>query len=113
MKNVFMLDRIYSYMESQSQNYIVSTPDVRFGKPRIAGRRVAVVDIVLQYNNLGMSAEEIAVDYELPLAAVHAALSYYYDHKEEIEESIEKNKNALEQIARERPSLIEEALITY
>ena len=87
-------------MKSQGENYIVATPDVRFGKPRIAGRRVAVVDVVLQYNRLGMSAEEIAIEYELPLAAVHAALSYYYDHRKEIEESIEENKNSLEMLGR-------------
>jgi uncharacterized protein (DUF433 family) len=97
-------------MESQGENYIVATPDVRFGKPRIAGRRVAVVDIVLQYNRLGMSAEEIALEYELPLAAVHAALSYYYDHRREIEKSIEENENSLKQLAQDRPSLIEETL---
>ncbi len=94
----------------EPENYIVSTPDVRFGKPRIAGRRVAVADIVLQYNNLGLSPEEIAVDYELPLSAVHAALSYYYDHREEIDGSIAENSRALESLARERPSLIEKAL---
>jgi uncharacterized protein (DUF433 family) len=97
-------------MEPLHQEYIVSTPDVRFGKPRIAGRRVAVADIVLHYNNLGLSPEEIALDYELPLAAVHAALSYYYDHREEIDQSIAENTRSLESLARERPSVIEEAL---
>jgi uncharacterized protein (DUF433 family) len=97
-------------MNSNAETYIVSSPDVRFGKPHISGRRVTVADIVLQYNRLGLSPEEIAVDYDLPLAAIHSALSYYYAHREEIEHSIASNAEALATLARERPSVIEETL---
>ncbi len=97
-------------MNSNVETYIVSSPEVRFGKPHISGRRVTVADIVLQYNRLGLSPEEIAVDYDLALAEVHAALSYYYAHREEIEQSIASNAAALEALARERPSVVEEAL---
>jgi len=97
-------------MNTNAETYIVSSPDVRFGKPHISGRRVTVADIVLQYNRLGLSPEEIAVDYDLPLAAIHAALSYYYAHREQIEQSISSNAEALANLARERPSVIEEAL---
>jgi uncharacterized protein (DUF433 family) len=97
-------------MTPSVETYIVVSPDVRFGKPHISGRRVTVSDIVLQYNRLGFSPEEIAVDYDLPLAAVHAALSYYYGHREEIERSIANNAKALEALARDRPSVVEEAL---
>jgi len=95
------------YMNSSVETYIVSSPDVRFGKPHISGRRVTVADIVLQYNRLGFSPEEIAVDYDLPLATIHSALSYYYAHREEIEQSISSNAEALANLARERPSVIE------
>lgn len=31
-----------------------------------------------------MSFEQIAATYDLPIAAVHAAMAYFYDHKAEI-----------------------------
>lgn len=101
---------LHNDMSMNAETYIVSSPDVRFGKPHISGRSVTVSDIVLQYNRLGLSPEEIAVDYDLPLAAIHAALSYYYSHRDEIEQSIATNAEALAALARERPSAIEEAL---
>ena len=36
-----------------------------------------------------MTADEIAVDYGLTLADVYAALAYYFDHRNEIDQSIE------------------------
>ena len=46
-------------------NHIESTPDVLGGKPRIAGRRIAVQDIVVWHERMGRSADEIASDYSL------------------------------------------------
>jgi uncharacterized protein (DUF433 family) len=96
-------------MEAQG-GYIVTSADVRFGKPHIAGRRITVSDIIVRYNRLGMSPEEIALDFDLPLSAIYASLSYYYDHREEIEDSIAANDNALAALANEHPSLVEESL---
>jgi uncharacterized protein (DUF433 family) len=70
-----------------SNEHIVSDPDMCFGKPRIAGTRFAVKFVAGYYRFQGMSAEEIANDWDVPLAAVHAALAYYYDHKDEIDQS--------------------------
>jgi uncharacterized protein (DUF433 family) len=97
-------------MELLPANYIISTPDVRFGKPRIAGRRVAVIDIAFLYAHIGSSAEEIAAEYELPLAAVHAALSYYYDHRPEIEKSLADDEAFAEAMSKEHPSILVERL---
>jgi uncharacterized protein (DUF433 family) len=68
--------------------YIETSPDVRGGRPRIANTRLTVADIVLMYVRLGQSLEEIAGKYDLSLAAVYAAMAYYYDHQEEIDRSI-------------------------
>ena len=35
-----------------------------------------------------MSPEEISCEYDLSLGQVHAALAYYFDHLQEIEQSI-------------------------
>jgi uncharacterized protein (DUF433 family) len=72
-------------MHSLSQEHIVSTADTCGGKPRIAGHRIRVQDVVLWHETLGMSPEQIVSEYAgLTLADVHAALAYYHDHKDEI-----------------------------
>jgi uncharacterized protein (DUF433 family) len=76
-------------IEAVLDKHIEITPEVRGGKPRIAGRGITVADIVLMHWRLGISLEEIAGKYDLPLAAVYAAMSYYYDHKREIDQSID------------------------
>ncbi len=54
---------------------IVVDPKVRFGKPVIQGTRVPV-ELVIAKLAGGMSAQEIAAEYEITLEDVHAALSY-------------------------------------
>lgn len=58
------------------------------GVARIAGSRSKVYQIVEEVQ-LGMSPEEIVQAHpHLTLGQVHAALSYYYDHKSEIETNL-------------------------
>lgn len=49
------------------EQHIVSTPDVRFGKPRIDGTRIAVEDVGVWHDRMGYSVEKIAKDYQLTL----------------------------------------------
>ena len=60
--------------------HIECTPGVVGGKPRIAGHRLTVQNIAIWHDRLGLSADEIAGEYDLPLADVHATLAYYFDH---------------------------------
>jgi uncharacterized protein (DUF433 family) len=71
-----------------SINLIVSNPDVRSGRPCIAGTGVRVTDVVMASIFHNQNPGEVAAWYDVPLAAVHAALSYYYEHKSEIDEDI-------------------------
>ncbi len=64
--------------------YVETTEDVRGGKPCVAGTRIAVVDIALWHLDGGPPLEAIAAEYALPIAAVYAAMAYYYDHQIEI-----------------------------
>ena len=83
---------------------IVQTPDIRGGRPRIAGTGVTVQRIVSWYK-LGLSPEEIADELgHLSLAQVHAALAYYHANREEIESTIAAESgeaDAVEQRHRE------------
>lgn len=84
--------------------HIVATPRVLGGKPRIAGRRISVQDVVIWHNELGHSVEQIAEDYRLSLAEVYAALSFYYDNKAEIDQSIENGEKRVAEMKRKIPS---------
>ena len=58
-------------------------------KPRIAGHRIRVQDVVIWHEKLGMSPDEIAHQYPvLTLADIHAALAYYWDNRDQIEHDI-------------------------
>ena len=72
--------------------HIEITPGISGGKPRIAGHRITVENIVIWHERMGKSADEIAAEYDLTLADVYAALAYYFDHRAEIDQSIEESK---------------------
>ena len=55
-------------------------------RPRIAGTRVSVQQIVV-WHKRGLTPEEIGGRFgNLNLAQIHAALAYYYANQDEIEE---------------------------
>ena len=78
--------------------HIVMTPGTCGGKPRIAGRRITVENIAVWHVHMGMSEAEIAAEYELDLADIHAALAYYFDHLEEIEQRLREEDAFVESI---------------
>lgn len=56
------------------------------GEPKIKGTGIAVW-VIAGWHGMGMSVDEIVAIYpHLTAAQVHDALSYYYDHKAEIDE---------------------------
>ncbi len=72
--------------------YITRAPDILGGQPIIRGTRVPVRAIA-GYHKLGMSMDEIlAALPHLTPAQVYEALSYYYDHVDEIEQEIQDNQ---------------------
>jgi uncharacterized protein (DUF433 family) len=68
-----------------SINLIVSNPQVRGGRPCIAGTGLRVSDVVLAHLFHDQTPDEIAAGYAVSLASVHAALAYYYEHKDDID----------------------------
>ena len=91
--------------------YIVHDPDVLGGKPCIEGHRIAVHHIAWWYSR-GESAEDLARDYSLTPAEVHAALVYYYDHKNEIDGEIEREAAKHAALAEEDHSPVAERMRT-
>lgn len=73
-------------MSSVTQTHIESRPAVRGGKPCIKGTRISVYDIHLWHNLRGEAPAEIVANFpQLSVAGVYAALSYYLDHRDDIE----------------------------
>jgi uncharacterized protein (DUF433 family) len=85
-------------------SHIEVTLGVAGGKPRIAGHRITVQDIAVWHERLGLSADEIATEYDLSLADIHAALAYYYDHREEIDRAIRDDETFIAEMRRRTPS---------
>ncbi len=80
-------------------------------RPRIKGSRIRVVDVAIWYEKLGLSADEIVREYpQLTLADVHAALAYYFDNREEIEEEFRKEDEVAERLRARYPSKVQEKL---
>ena len=78
-------------------NYIVQDEGICRGKPRIAGTRMKVQHIALEYVHAGLSVDEICKSHpHLTRAQIHAALSYYYDHQDEIEKDIRESREFAE-----------------
>lgn len=68
--------------------YIERRPEVHDGEPIVKGTRFPVTSIV-QNHRRGLSVDEILREFpQLTPAQVHDALSYYYDHTEQINERI-------------------------
>lgn len=76
----------------QSINLIGIDPDIRSGRPYLIGTTITVADLAIAKIFHQKDADEIASDYELSLAQVYAALAYYYEHKTEIDASIEERR---------------------
>jgi uncharacterized protein (DUF433 family) len=87
-----------------SIQHIEVTPDIAGGKPRIAGHRITVHDITIWHERMGKSADEIAAEYDLTLADIYAALTYYFDHREEIDRNIEESKLFIEALRQQNSS---------
>lgn len=86
---------------STEHPYIVKAVGVCGGRPIIRGTRIPVQAIV-EYYRLGMDAYQILTELpHITAAQLHDALSYFYDHKEEIEAGIDADHQLIRQHQKE------------
>jgi uncharacterized protein (DUF433 family) len=90
-------------MQTVETGHIVIDPDVLGGKPHIAGHRIAVSHIAVWVTHHGLTPAEIAAQFHLTIGEVYAALSYYYDHKEQMDQEIADAAQLAEEMARRYP----------
>lgn len=90
--------------------HIEISPAVAGGKPRVAGHRITVQNIVIWHERMGLGVHEIVDEYNLTLSEVYAALAYYHDHRAEIDASIQADKAFVKELRRVTPSKLPEKL---
>ena len=72
---------------------IVRDDAIRSGDPRIDGTRITVLDLKRRVIDNGEDPHVVAGEYDIQLADLFRALTYYYDNREEFRER-ERGANA-------------------
>lgn len=95
----------------QSINLVTTNPAVRNGRPCIVGTGLRVIDVAMASLFHQRTPAEIATDYDISLAAVHAALAYYYEHKAALDTDIREVLSEAvaykeQQLGNDDPSLL-------
>ena len=78
--------------------------------PTIAGTTMKVIELVLDHIAYGWSPEELHFQHQyLSMAQIHSALAYYWDHKAELDQDIERRLQFVDQVRQttQPPSLRE------
>lgn len=71
--------------------YVVREPGICGGRPSIRGTRIAVANIAFRHRR-GESVDEMLEAWpHLTPAQIYDSLAYYYDHKAEIDEEVERS----------------------
>jgi uncharacterized protein (DUF433 family) len=98
-------------MDPTKVERILSKPEVCGGKPCIAGTRIRVQDIYVWHELQGQTADEIVSAFpQLTMADVYAALTYYWDHREEIQSQMAEDTEFVEQMKQKHPSPLKQKL---
>ena len=80
--------------------YIEINSKICNGSPVVAGSRVRIIDVAIEYEYLNRSPDEIINAHpHLKLEQVHDALSYYYEHRVEMDNKIKEDKQFVERLA--------------
>jgi uncharacterized protein (DUF433 family) len=67
--------------------------------PTISGTTIKVVELILDHLAYGWSAEELHFQHpHLSMGQIHSALAYYWDHKEELDQDIERRLQSTDRL---------------
>ena len=97
--------------ESTISAHIETKPGVCGGKPCIAGTRIRVQDVRVWHELQGLTPDEIVAQFpQLTLADVHAALTYYHDHREELQRQMKETDDLVAALCAAGPSPLAQKL---
>lgn len=98
-------------MANATVQHIAKTPGVCGGKACLAGRRIRVMDVVALHEHRGYSPDEIVGMFTgVTLADVHAALTYYFDNRDEINADFKADAEIAAKLQSLYPSKLREKL---
>lgn len=81
--------------------YVERRPDIDGGKAVVAGTRIKVTQIALEFERLGWTADQIIDAHpHLTLPQVHDALSYYYENQAELDAEMMAEEEAAAELRR-------------
>lgn len=93
--------------ESTNHPFVVKDKEISGGSPIIEGTRTRVIDIAIEYEILGRSPDEIISSHpHLNLSQVHDALSFYYEHRDELDRKAERDQEFISRLREKVPSKI-------
>jgi len=99
-------------MKAKTYPHISIDPAVCGGAPRVAGTRITVAHIAEAVEHLGITPDDVIAMYRsLNLAKVHAALSYYHEHRREIDASIRRDQRLEAELRRRFPPRVKDVLL--
>ncbi len=79
--------------------------DLTGDRPVVRGTDIKVSQIASEYEHLEMSPDEIVQAHpHLSLGNVHAALAYFYDHRDEIRRDWQETEVLVSMLRKEFPS---------
>ena len=105
--HVLLKRRDVAEAAKQPEQYISIEPGHAGGDPHIVGRRIKVRDVAVWHERMGLSVDEIAFQYRLEVSEIYAALSYYFAHREAIDESIRERDDEVETASRSTSSKLQ------
>ena len=93
------------------KRHIDTDPRVCRGKPCITGTRLRVWDIHVWHDLQGMTPGEIVAEFpQVNVADVHAALMYYHDNREFLEQQNRRAEELVDQLREKHPSKVKLSL---
>jgi len=85
-------DAMANLAEKSDHPHIISQPDLCGGSAVIRGTKFPVRSAVNYVLRHGLSPEELVKEFtHLSLAQIYDALSYYYDHKDSVDNDLRVN----------------------
>src|SRR5688572_5863161 len=100
-----MVARAVPTSEQIDHPYIEQKVGVCGGKPVIAGTRIKVTQVAIEYERLGWTPDQIIDAHpHLSLAEVHDALSYYYENQAILDEEITADEQFVAELRKQYPT---------
>lgn len=95
--------------------YIAKTSGTCGGQPRIIGTRIKVKHVYVWVERMGMAPAQVVAEHpHLTMDQIHAALAYYWSHRDEIDRDIDCEEKVVAELRMQAgPSKFREKLAQH